>query len=128
MRTIKQTYQIKAPISAVWKALTDELVMEQWGAGPKVKMDLRNGGKFSLWDGEIFGTSTEIIQNKKLIQEWWTKDQKTATRVTFTLRSKDDKTIIDLIHENVEDSNYEDIADGWNRYYLGQIKIFLEKV
>jgi uncharacterized protein YndB with AHSA1/START domain len=46
MKTIKQTYVIKASLGAVWHALVDAHTIEQWGGG-SAKMDDKKGTKFS---------------------------------------------------------------------------------
>ena len=35
-------------------------------------------------------------------------------------------TLVDLVHENVEDSDYDGTDEGWDIYYLGAIKRMLE--
>ena len=61
MKSIQQDYVIEAPVSEVWKALTDGPTAEQWGAAP-AKVDAHEGGEFSYWDGDIHGTYTNLSQ------------------------------------------------------------------
>lgn len=126
MKTIKQTYHIKAPVEKVWKSLIDPKEIEAWGAGP-AKMDDKVGTKFELWGGDIHGTNIEIVKNEKLVQDWYGGDWPKASRATFTLAADKDGTRVDLLHENVPDNEADDIEDGWNSYYLGEIKKYLEK-
>jgi uncharacterized protein YndB with AHSA1/START domain len=126
MKTIHQTYEIKAPIEKVWEALVDPKVIEKW-SGATAKMDDKEGFKFELWDNEIFGTNTEVIKEKKLVQEWYDEKDGKPTTVTFTLNQKDDTTTLELLHQNVPEEKFESLSDGWNGYYLGEIKKLLEK-
>jgi len=125
MKTIQQEYQINAPLEKVWKALVDSKVIEKWGAGP-AKMSDEVGFEFELWGGDIHGKNIELVKNKKLVQEWYSGNWPTPSRATFTLSPKDGGTMVTLTHENVPDEEEKDIADGWKRYYLGQIKELLE--
>jgi len=125
MKTIKQEYQIGAPVERVWEALTEPKVIEKWGGGP-AKMKAEAGFEFELWGGDIHGKNVEVVENKKLVQDWYSGDWPQPSRATFALTSKDGGTAVSLVHENVPDEEEKEIADGWNSYYLGQIKKLLE--
>jgi uncharacterized protein YndB with AHSA1/START domain len=62
MKEIVQTYTINAPASKVYEALTNAEVAEKWGAAP-AKVDPKETGTFSYWDGDIHGTYTKLIPN-----------------------------------------------------------------
>lgn len=126
MKTITQTYTIQAPRKAVWQALIDPNIIDQWGAGKAHMSDLV-GETFSLWDGDIHGKNVEVIPEKTLKQEWFGGEWDKPSIVTFTLEGKGNMTTVTLLHENVPDAEAKDITDGWHRYYLGAIKQFLEK-
>ena len=128
MKTIQQTYTINAPQKEVWNALVNPKDIEAWGGGPNAIMSEVVGSKFSLWDGEIYGTNLTIEPQSRLVQEWFTKDVKEPTRVEFSLKPVDGSTtVLNLLHENVLDDKYESIDEGWREYYLGPMKKYLEK-
>src|SRR3990167_9689393 len=88
---IKQTYHVNAPISKVWQALVNPRDIDGWGGGP-AKMNEKIGTKFSLWGGSIWGTNTEVVIEKKLVQDWYSdsgngKWEKAST-VTFELHEE----------------------------------------
>jgi uncharacterized protein YndB with AHSA1/START domain len=122
MNKIEQTYLINASPQEVWRALTEDVVIQKWSDAsatfvPQAGMD------YSLWDGSIVGKIIEAVPNKKLAQTWkpndWTIDNSV---VTFTLTPVGKKTRVDLLHENVEEFDYEGTSEGWDIYYLGAIK------
>lgn len=128
MKTIKQTYLIKAPIEEVWRALVNTSYIDQWGGGPS-KMDGEAGTKFSLWGGSIWGQNLEVIPNKKLVQDWYSNEEikwEEPSKVTFTLQEKKDAVKLELLHENVPDENVDSIYAGWKDYYLEPLKKHLE--
>jgi len=129
MKTIKQTYHIKSSIDEVWEALTNKKYINGWGGGPS-KMEGKLGFEFSLWGGSIWGKNIEVVKNKKLVQEWFSDEEKKWDKpsiATFNL-SKDINGIkLELIHEDVPDENSENIDNGWKDYYLGPLKDYLEK-
>ena len=126
MKTIKQVYHIKAPLEKVWQALVDPKVMDEWSGGP-AKMTAKEGSSFSLWGGDIHGTNLEIVDKSTLVQEWYSGDWPTPSKVSFTLANDKGETKVELLHENVPKEDADDIAEGWDIYYLGVIKEFLEK-
>jgi activator of HSP90 ATPase len=129
MKTIKQSYQIKATIDKVWQALVDPEIIDKWGAGP-CQMDDKVGTNFKLWDVDIFGKNIKVENlegnGKKLVQEWFAGNWEKPSIVTFALTAQNGQTKIDLVHQNIPDDEAEEIDDGWNRYYFGEIKKLLE--
>ncbi|MCL5970301.1 MAG: SRPBCC domain-containing protein [Patescibacteria group bacterium] len=125
MKTIKQTYLIKARIEKVWQALVSPKIINDWGGGP-AKMDDKIGTNFSLWGGDIHGKNIKVIKNKELVQEWFSGGWEKPSQVTFKLLVKGEDTQLDLYHINVPDSDVSEIDDGWKRYYLGPLKELLE--
>lgn len=129
MKKIVQTYNIKSSIEEVWRALTDPQYIDAWGGGP-VKMNDKKGFKFSLWDGSIFGENIEVVPYKKLVQNWYSHEERKWEKpsiVTFNLSEEKDGVKLELIHEDVPDENSKDISDGWKDYYLGPLKKYLEQ-
>ncbi len=122
---IKQRYLINAPVEDVWEALTNPAIIDKWGGGPS-KFEKRVGGKFSFWGGDIWGKNIEIIDKRKLVQEWFGGDWSKPSIVTFKIRGAGGKTEVQLQHMDVPESEEFDFADGWKRYFLGEIKKLLE--
>ena len=126
MNTIKQTYEIAATPAQVWRALTNPKVIRKW-SDADADFPLEPGAMYSLWDGSIGGKIVEVVPRKKLAQTWkpenWTIEDSV---VTFTLTPVAKGTRVDLLHENVEEWDFEGTSAGWDAYYLGAIKRMLE--
>lgn len=125
MKTLEQTYVIKAPIEEVWNALVDSASIDGWGGGPADMSD-EVDKEFTLWDGSIFGKNIEVIPGEKLVQEWFAGEWEKPSIVTFTLESEDDTTVVQLHHDQIPDEEFEDIEKGWHEHYLGPLKEYLE--
>jgi len=126
MKTIEQTYEMKASPDEVFDALTNPAVIEKWSGGSALMND-EVGTEFSLWDGSIHGKNVEIISNQKIVQEWYGGEWDRPSKATFTLTAKAEGTTVDLLHENVPDSAYKDIDEGWKKYYLGPMREMFEQ-
>ncbi len=127
MSTIQKTYEMNATPKEVFDALINPDLIQIW-SGDEAKMDANVGGTFSLWGGQMFGTNLEVVPNKKLVQEWSYDQWKLPSKVTFTIKTKGKKTIVDLLHENVPEKSVNSIADGWDAFYLGAMQEMFEEV
>jgi uncharacterized protein YndB with AHSA1/START domain len=127
MPTIEKTYEMNATPEEVFDALVNPDLIEGW-SGDEAKMTADVGGKFSLWGGQMFGTNLEVVKNKKLVQEWCYDQWKEPSKVTFTIKAKGKKTIVDLLHEDVPEKSVNSISDGWDAYYLGAMQDMFAEV
>lgn len=126
MKKINKKYLINAPVGKVWESLVNPKLIVMWGADP-AEMSDREGAEFKLWGGDVHGKNTKVTVNKKLVQDWYGGDWSEPSRATFTLTEKGDKTILELVHKNVPDKDAKDIDSGWDDYYLGPMKEYLER-
>jgi uncharacterized protein YndB with AHSA1/START domain len=122
---ITKSYLIAASPSAVWRALTDPEAIEEWGAGP-AEMHAEPGGSFSLWAGDIRGTNVQVVPERSLVQEWYGGDWPAPSIASFTLTAEDSGTRLDLLHRGVPGDEVDEFDEGWDDYYLGAIKEYLE--
>ena len=125
MTKIEKHYYINASAEKTWKALTEKQEIEKWGGGP-AEMDENIGTNFYLWGGDIHGTNIEIIQNVKLVQDWFGGNWEKPSRVVFTLKPTGTKTQLSLLHTEVPENEVSNFDSGWDDYYLGAIKKYLE--
>ena len=126
MSQIEQTYVINAPVAKVYQSLTTADLAEQWGAGP-AKVDPREGGEFSYWDGDIHGTFTKLVPGKLIEQDWYGHDNPTwKYTVVFAFEGDDKQTTVHMTYSGSVQDEQRDIAD-WQDYYFAPIKKLLEK-
>lgn len=121
---IQQQYKIKAPMKAVWRALVEPDLIKKW-SGAEAKMDARAGGKFRLWDGDIWGTNTFIAEPYHLEQDWFGGKWKHPSKVCMALIPDGNRTIVALCHGDIPEGE-KDFADGWKSYYFEPLKKLLE--
>jgi uncharacterized protein YndB with AHSA1/START domain len=126
MKDYKKYFIIPATPEEVYLALTNPVTIHLW-TGDKVEMSTVQGSEFSLWDGSIVGKNLEFEEGKKIVQEWYFGDQEEQSIVTIKLHPDKKGTSVELRHTNIPDEAYEDIVDGWNTAYFGDLRDFYEE-
>ncbi|UAY50985.1 SRPBCC family protein [Ferruginibacter albus] len=121
---------VKAPVSKVWKAITDKDEMKQWyfdiaAFKPQVGFEFHFEGKTP--DGSVFVhkcSITEAIPNKKLAHTWQYEGYQGLSTVTYELFEEGQSTKVKLTHEGLDtfpkESNFakENFVAGWT-YIIG---------
>ncbi len=119
MKSLIKEYRIHASIDEIFEALTDPEVIEEW-SGNYAEMDARPGGKFSFWEGSIYGVNKEISKNK-IVQSWYDESWETPSKVTITMEDGGDVTLLKIVHINIPDGSLESTREGWDLYYMGPL-------
>jgi uncharacterized protein YndB with AHSA1/START domain len=130
-----------APISRVWKAITNKEEMKQWYFDlaefkPEVGFEFEfNGGT----DKKVYRhlcKITEVVPQKKLSHTWKYDGYDGNSLLTFELFEEGgNKTRLKLMHEglhtfpgNNPDFAKENFAEGWTMILDSSLKDFLEKI
>jgi activator of HSP90 ATPase len=126
MKDYRKYYSIPASAEDVYVALTNPVTLQLW-TGEPVEMSTEPGSEFSLWDGSIVGRNIEFESGRKLIQQWYFGDQPQESMVTILLHPKGTGTSVELLHTNIPDEDFDDIADGWDNSYFGALREFYKE-
>ncbi len=125
MNDYKQYISIHAEPEDVYACLTNPFTIELWSDMP-AKMEAKEGTKFDMFEGDITGKILELEPNKKVVQQWYFGNQEEPSIVTFKIHPDKGKVSLELHHTNIPDEAYDEITEGWKKYFLGRIKEFLE--
>ncbi|HWA34335.1 MAG TPA: SRPBCC domain-containing protein [Cyclobacteriaceae bacterium] len=123
MKDLKKYFVIPAQPQDVYHALTIPMTLQLW-TGEPAEMSTVPGSEFSLWDGSIVGKNLSFEEGKKIVQEWYFGEQPAASIVTITLHPHKQGTSAELVHTNIPDDDFQDIADGWDHAYFGALREF----
>ena len=103
MEKIEKKVTINAPVSKVWKALTEKDELKEWMMMP-TDFEAVAGKEFTFkakgnenWDGYIYCKVKEVETNKKLSFTWNAKIVGAETLVTILIIEKEGKTELTLI-------------------------------
>ena len=129
LKTIKMTVNFKAEPHKVYEILMDSKKHSEL-TGSKAVISRKEGGKFSAYEGWLYGKNVKLIPDKKIAQSWrnyeW-KEKDHYSTLTFTLSKTKTGTKLVMIHEGVPDYDYEGVKQGWVEYYFEPMKEMLKK-
>lgn len=125
MKSFETKLEINASAEKVWDALVNPRTIIKWSSSD-AKMSDKENVDFSLWNGDIWGTNLKVIENKLLIQYWYSGKWDKPSKVEFSLTCVNDITTLKLKHDDIPDNEFNDIKAGWDEYYLGPLKLLLE--
>jgi activator of HSP90 ATPase len=89
--------------------------------GSPARVDGRENGEFTAWDGYIWGAFLELEENKRIVQSWRTSEFPEGaedSRVEVLLEEAEGKTKLTLIHTNIPESQTESYRQGWEDFYF----------
>lgn len=125
MKALVKEYEIEAPKTKVFQALTELDLIAAW-SGSEVEMDLNDGGEFSLWGGTVYGVNEEISESR-IVQKWQEESWDKPSKVVFTLKEVEkDKTVLTVLHNGIPDKHFHNISIGWDEDYLKPLKKLVE--
>ena len=125
MKDYKQYITLDAEPEDVYACLTNPFTIELWSDMP-AKMEAKEGTEFEMFEGDIAGKILELVPNEKVVQQWYFGEQEEPSIVTFKIHPGKGKVSLELRHTNIPDEVYDEMGEGWQNYYLGRIKEFLE--
>jgi uncharacterized protein YndB with AHSA1/START domain len=125
--------RIRKPISSVFQAFVDpEITKYFWFTKGSDKLEV---GKTVTWDWEMYNFSTkvlvkEIVENQKIVIEWFTSEKPTTVDFEFKTLS-DDSTFVIIKHygfDKIGDELLEAIKDSTGGFtiVLAGLKAYLE--
>jgi activator of HSP90 ATPase len=124
MKKLIKTYSIEASAEKVYAALTQPEIMTTW-SGTEAENDPVEGGAFKLWGGSIFGKNTTVAAHQ-IVQDWQEENWDNSSKVTFNINESNGATEVELIHEDIPESSYNSISNGWDEYYMLPLKALVE--
>ncbi len=123
-KTIKQTVLLPAAPQQVYDAILKAGKHAEF-TGSKATSSPRVGGKFTAYDGYIWGKHLELVKGRKIVQEWQTTEWPAGappSTVEFTLEEKKGATELIMIHSGVPAEQAESYRQGWIDYYWEPLK------
>ena len=87
-------------------------------------------GKFTAWDGYIFGKFLELEGGTRVVQEWSSTDFPEGyppSKLELIFCQVPKGTEITMIHTNVPKEQADETAEGWTEFYWDPLKKYFKK-
>ncbi|MGO8805191.1 MAG: SRPBCC domain-containing protein [Candidatus Bathyarchaeia archaeon] len=129
VRTIKQKVVIPASPKDVYDAYVDPKKQSKFTAA-KATGKAVVGGKFTAWDGYIFGKYLELEDGKRVVQEWTSTDFPEGygpSRLELCFNKASEGTELVMVHSEFPEEIADDAAEGWVEWYWDPLKEYFSK-
>ena len=98
--------------------------------GSPAKASGKVGGKFTAWDGYIFGKTLELTPNQRIVQAWRTSefpDDAPDSRLEVELVEVKGGTKVTLTHSDMPKDQVGSYKQGWKDFYFNPMKEYFGK-
>jgi len=98
--------------------------------GSTAKVDGKVGGKFSSWDGYIFGSTLELTLDQRIVQAWRTTefpDDAPDSRLEILLEEAEGGTKVTLTHSDMPEDQVDSYKQGWEDFYFKPMRGYFSK-
>lgn len=130
MEKFKISVKLSCDVKQVYAGWLDEKTHAAFTGGSKAKINAKEGGQYTAWDGYISGSNVEIFPYKKIIQTWRTTDFAETdpdSILELSFNHKDEHTTITFAHSNIPDGQGNKYKKGWKEHYFPYMKKHFEK-
>jgi activator of HSP90 ATPase len=106
-----------AKIYQAWLSSEGHMAM----TGSPASVDGSVGGKFSAWEGYIFGKTLELTPNQRIVQSWRTAefpDDAPDSHLVVDLEEVAQGTKVILTHSNMPEDQVGSYRQGWEDFYF----------
>jgi uncharacterized protein YndB with AHSA1/START domain len=127
VRIIKQKVVIPASPKEVYDAYVDPKKHSKF-TGSKATGKAVVGGKFTAWEGSIYGTYLELEDGKRVVQEWFNTDMSYGpSRLELCFNKVPEGTELVMVHSDVPEEKADETAEGWIEWYWNPLKEYFGK-
>ena len=98
--------------------------------GSAAKVTRKVGGKFTAWDGYIFGKTLELEPDRRIVQAWRTSefpDDAPDSRLEVLLVETKTGTKVTLTHTEIPKGQADEYKQGWEDFYFKPMKEYFGK-
>lgn len=121
--TLSFSHAFQCTAKEFYNALTVIEMVQAFTQGP-AKLEVKKGGKFELFGGNIHGDFIELVPEQKIVQRWRSKrwPEEHYSTVTMVIEQKDDHTSVKVTQSGVPQSDADGTKENWDRYYWEAMK------
>jgi len=98
--------------------------------GSAARVSGKVGGKFTAWDGYIFGRTLELKPDQRIVQAWRTSEfpgDAPDSQLEVTLEKVRSGTRVALTHTGLPTGTASSYKQGWKDFYFTPMKEYFGK-
>jgi activator of HSP90 ATPase len=98
--------------------------------GSPANVDGKVGGKFTAWDGYIFGSTLELEPDQRIVQAWRTSefpDDALDSHLEILFEEVAAGTEVTLTHSDMPEDQVHSYRQGWEDFYFKPMKEYFSK-
>jgi len=98
--------------------------------GSPANVDGKVGGKFTAWDGYIFGSTLELEPDRRIVQAWRTSefpDEAPDSHLEILFEEVAAGTKVTLTHSDLPEDQVQSYRQGWEDFYFKPMKEYFSK-
>ena len=98
--------------------------------GSPAKVDGKIGGKFTAWDGYIFGSTLELTPDQFIALAWRTSefpDEAPDSLVEISFKEAKGGTKVTLTHSQIPTGQADSYRQGWEDFYFKPMQAYFAK-
>jgi activator of HSP90 ATPase len=126
---LSETFPVDA--KTLYTGWLDSTTHSAFTGGQGAKIDPKVGGKFSAWDGYIFGTTLELDPFRRIVQTWRTTEfpaDAPDSHLEIFFEDNKDGAKLTLNHTKLPEDQVEDYIQGWKDYYFKPMRDYYKKI
>ncbi|KAH7716160.1 activator of heat shock protein 90 ATPase-like protein 1 [Aphelenchoides avenae] len=115
--SFERDLSFKAPKKMLYNILTDPGLIKTW-AGGHAEVDVREGGKYSLYNGEVTGVFEKLDPGNEVQAKfrWWHFPEGKFGHITFSFEERDDNTAVTVMATDIPEQQFEIVRNGFDMY------------
>jgi activator of HSP90 ATPase len=125
---IRQSTVLPAPADALFRMYMDPSTHEAITGAP-VTIGVEVGAEFRAFDGMLSGSTLAVVSPKLIVQSWRSGnfdagDPDSTLILSFCPEGEQGR--IDLVHLDVPAGDFQGVTEGWEKFYWGPWRKYLE--
>jgi predicted ester cyclase/uncharacterized protein YndB with AHSA1/START domain len=127
-RIITQEVFLNALPHEVFESFMDSKQQADFTGAPAT-IDRKPGGRFSAFGGQLEGTTLELEQDRKIVQDWrggkWPAGHLSRLTLTLNPAYEGRGTQLSLVQTGVPAEQFDEINRGWRDHYWNKLGNYL---
>jgi activator of HSP90 ATPase len=124
---IHQSVVLPAAAETLFEMYLDPAAHGAWSGG-EVTIGPEPGAEFRAFGGALWGQVLEVVRPRLIVQSWRStafEEENPDSTLILCFTPEGDEGRIDLVHLDVPSHDYDQVVEGWQKYYWEPWRAYL---